>query len=175
MDKIEELLQKTERMPAGKKIKYIVIAVIIAVILALYFSTTGGTSSSPASVSADTAYVESRLEKVLSQVDGAGDVSVVITYESSNVLVPAMSEDSKETFDSASGNTTRSDKKEIVKTGGSDALILQENLPKVRGVVVVADGAGDIGVRMRLLNAVRTALDISSDKIEVLKKEDRDE
>ena len=41
----------------------------------------------------------------------------------------------------------------------------------VRGVLVVAEGAGDIGVRVKLLEAVQTFLAIDGDKVEVLKME----
>ena len=48
-------------------------------------------------------------------------------------------------------------------------LILTENLPTVKGVIVVSSGANDIGIKLDILNAVSTLLDISTDKISVLK------
>ena len=39
----------------------------------------------------------------------------------------------------------------------------------MRGVIIVAEGAGDIGVRLQLLEAVQTFLDVSAEKVEVLK------
>ncbi len=49
---------------------------------------------------------------------------------------------------------------------------MREDQPKVRGVIVVAQGAGDIGVRMNLLNAVKTLLNVEADKVEILKMAD---
>ena len=49
--------------------------------------------------------------------------------------------------------------------------IVREDLPQVRGVVVVAKGAGNIGVRQKLLSAACTLLGVSQDKVEVLSME----
>ena len=48
-------------------------------------------------------------------------------------------------------------------------MIIREDQPEVRGVIVVAQGAGDIGVRMDLLHAVTTLLGVDADKVEILK------
>ena len=51
---------------------------------------------------------------------------------------------------------------------------MKENQPEVRGVIVVAQGAEDISVRMNLLNAVTTLLNVSADKVEILKMNQQD-
>ena len=48
-------------------------------------------------------------------------------------------------------------------------MILTEVLPKVKGVIVVSSGANDISIKLDILNSVSTLLDISTDKINVLK------
>ncbi len=45
--------------------------------------------------------------------------------------------------------------------------MLREDQPKVRGVVVIAKGAGDISVRMQLAQAVCTVLDVDPSQVEV--------
>ena len=49
-----------------------------------------------------------------------------------------------------------------------EPLIVKQNMPAVRGVLVVAEGAEDIRVRTEMLNAVAALMDISMDQIEIL-------
>ena len=56
----------------------------------------------------------------------------------------------------------------IVASVSGEALIIKENQPKVRGVIVIAQGAQDIGVRNGILSAVMTLLDVTADKVEIL-------
>ena len=115
--------------------------------------------------------LESKLENVLSSIDNAGQVSVMISVDGSPELVYATESD--ETLSSNSSGTTTSNNSStpiIVEVGGaSSALILTEKLPEVKGVIVVSSGAGNVSVKLNILNAVSTLLDISTDKISVLK------
>ena len=69
-----------------------------------------------------------------------------------------------------SGEETSSSqsKSENVASVSGEALIIKENQPKVRGVIVIAQGAQDIGVRNGILSAVMTLLDVTADKVEIL-------
>ena len=98
-------------------------------------------------------------------------MEVVINYESSRELVPATSEDIQSSSSSEDDKYTesRTEKKGIATSSGGEAVIIREDQPKVRGVIVVAQGAGDIGVRIDLLNAVTTLLNVEADKVEILK------
>lgn len=54
-------------------------------------------------------------------------------------------------------------------TGANNQLVaLQENLPPVTGVIVVAQGADDAGVRLTLNRVVQTLLSIAAHRIEVI-------
>ena len=177
--KIKETLAALNKAPSKKKIQYLAIALIMAVVLLLYFSTLtsdGEKQQQREQVQAEqtTAEIEDKLKTILSKVDGAGEVDVVINYESSSELVPAMSEQSN--ISSNQSETTSSETKNenrdiaTIKEGGdTSALIIKEIQPVVRGVIIVAEGAGDIGVRLQLLEAVQTFLDVSAEKVEVLK------
>lgn len=117
------------------------------------------------------AELERKLEVVLSSVKGAGNIKVMVTVDGSPELVYAKDEDEKVTS-SLSGSTTSSSSSSpiIVTVGGeSNALILTETLPSVKGVIVVSSGAYDVGVKLDILNAVSSLLDISIDKVSVLK------
>lgn len=119
---------------------------------------------------------EQKLKNVLSEIKGAGRIEVMITYESSPELVPAFSTDTQETTNVQSGqnNTTESQTVSknqnpitVSKDGENQALILVEKKPEIRGVIVVAEGAADIGVKLNLYNAVQTVLQVDANKVDV--------
>ena len=115
------------------------------------------------------AELEERLEQVLSCIRGAGRVDVMITYDSGPEIVPAMStnvnstgsETSEGSRSSSSQQSTESTEPATVSgSGGNEPIVLKEIEPVVRGVIVVAEGAADIEVRLDLQRAVRAVLDI---------------
>lgn len=176
--KASEVFKKLREMSAKKKTQYIVVFIIIAIILAIYFSSlsapeTEGSGATPRQEqAAPEENLETRLSAALSRVDGAGNVEVVINYESTAELVPAISADTEESTTSDEGKSAqvRSERTSIATIKGNDeALIVKEKQPEVRGVIVVAEGAGDIAVRLALQEAVTTLLDISADQVRVLK------
>ncbi len=125
--------------------------------------------------------IEYEIEKVLSQIVGAGRVTIMITYSSGKEIVPVT--DTKKTgnvtLEKDNGGGTRdvnesNFESSVVYEDGHDgtkkAVIAKELLPQVKGVVVVADGAGDIGVRDNLLNAVQVLVDIPIHRIKVFQR-----
>ena len=188
-EKLSNALKKMHGLSAKKKTQYLAVLLVVAIILAIYFSSldtgsaqkTDGEAAAGApaeTISSDTE-MEDRLKRVLSKVDGVGDVDVIINYESTAERVPAFSEDrqvSKSDSQDTSSETTseKSDIATVQGNGASEALIVKENQPEVRGVIVVAQGVEDISVRMNLLNAVTTLLNVSADKVEILKMNQQD-
>ena len=69
---------------------------------------------------------------------------------------------SKSDSQDTSSETTseKSDIATVQEMEPARALIVKENQPEVRGVIVVAQGAEDISVRTNLLNAVSTLLNV---------------
>lgn len=115
--------------------------------------------------------LEEKLVNVLSAVDGAGKVSVMLSLDGSPELVYA--KDTDETLSSNSNGVTSSSTSSspiIVEVNGTNnALVLTEILPAVKGVIVVSSGAGNVAVKLNLLNAVTTLLNITTDQVTVLK------
>ena len=188
-EKLSNALKKLHGLNAKKKTQYLAVLLVVAIILAIYFSSldTGGAkktddkaeAGAPAETISSDTEMEDRLKRVLSKVDGVGDVDVIINYESTAERVPAFSEDrqvSKSDSQDTSSETTseKSDIATVQGNGASEALVVKENQPEVRGVIVVAQGAEDISVRMNLLNAVTTLLNVSADKVEILKMNQQD-
>ena len=104
--------------------------------------------------------LENRLRNTLSQVDGAGKVSVVITVESGMETVLATETVINET---TMGKETI--KKPIIVNGKT--VVVKEMYPKIIGVLIVAEGAGNIGVMTRIQKATTSLLDIEITPISV--------
>ncbi len=182
--KKQGLITRFAKLDFKKKLQYLAILLVVIVILAIYFTSAGSpVSQEPVSQAATVSEtvpssVEEKLQETLSKIEGAGLVQVMITYESSAEIVPAISVDTQisTTTDEREGgsNTTKSEntQSEVVTVNGSsgnNALVLKENSPPVKGVIVVAEGADDIGVKLSLLSAVKTILNISPDQVDVYK------
>ena len=174
-ERIDQLKSKMGK----KKLQYALIGIVIAAILGLYFWSMepssvqkSGEDASDTNVSVEE--LEERLSRVLSQVEGAGKVEVVINYESTPELVPAMSSDtqSKMTQEEDGVEESKNERTEIatIQNGSnSAAVILKEKQPNVMGVIVVSEGASDIAVRMSLLSAITTVMDVDASRVEILK------
>nr|WP_122013523.1 hypothetical protein [Maliibacterium massiliense] len=166
----------------GKGGMEIVIAIIVlAVILIIYASSwkkpasgarqdtePSQQDSAPSSEAGDAQ--EQKLEALLSQMAGAGQVRVMITYESGPEIVPALSSErqSNETEDGARATrATTESERPATQSGDGAALVLKEMAPQVKGVVILAEGAKDIAVRMNLLQAAQTVLQVDANRVEV--------
>ncbi|MBR1867680.1 MAG: hypothetical protein IJ800_03770 [Clostridia bacterium] len=149
-----------------KKIKFeylIVGALIIAVVIvaAMTFSGKGEENASGGSSTDYISGLEIKLSETLSKIEGAGQVSVVITAKTG--VTTEIAEDKKTVSDGEKVTSTSTP----VLVGGKP-IILREIYPEIIGVVIVAKGAGNITVKMSLLDAATTALGISADKIQIL-------
>ncbi len=105
--------------------------------------------------------LESKLSSVLSNVEGAGKVSVAITVESGMETVVAMK---KVTITNGSGTETT--ETPILVNG--NVVVLKEKFPKIIGVLIVAEGAKNIAVLSKIQQATVSLLDINVNQIEVL-------
>ncbi len=119
--------------------------------------------------------LERQLEKTLAAISGVGEVSVMLTLAGSPEAVPAMNvqttQKTTEEKDSSGGTrvTREESQSSSLLTGANNQLVaLQENLPPVTGVIVVAQGADDAGVRLTLNRVVQTLLSIAAHRIEVI-------
>ena len=102
--------------------------------------------------------MEERLEETLSTIEGAGQVSLT--------LVPR----DRGSVDVGKDVSGESSKTVVLNgQGGSQALVIAEKYPEMRGAIVVAQGAGSDKVRAELTEAVSTALGIGTHRVKVYK------
>ena len=164
-----------------KTVKHIEIYIAVlacAVILLIYFSGFGGSDESEKeveyiSMNLYAAEMEGKLQKTLSGIAGAGDVRVMITFESGLERIIAYSTEEKETTTTNSNGSTTT--VTVVKTpiivgqgSNSGPILLGETLPKPLSVLVVASGASDTKVKLSLLMAVETLLKVPAGNIQIL-------
>ncbi|WP_250277672.1 hypothetical protein [[Clostridium] colinum] len=119
--------------------------------------------------------LEKRLESILSQIMGVGNVDVMIALESGREIVTK--DDSTKENATTNEETLNGDKRQIitdksqsttVKISGDEPLILKEISPKISGVLIVAQGGGNVEIKNTLIEATNALLGVEVHKIEVL-------
>jgi len=121
---------------------------------------------------------EVRLEKILSQVTGVGQVDVLITLENGRQSVYAMNEKQSDEAVSTYSNGEISKSEQtgdteqsylLVDTGSGKApLELTSSEPTVRGVLVVCEGAHSAVVKKSVFDAVTTSLGVGANQVCIL-------
>ena len=175
--------KKLDTIGTKKKTQMLMIVIVVVIILVIYFSSsfdTGFLRTDKKQPEATDLIVkddiETEIEEKLSLIEGAGIVKVIISYEYSKELVPVYLEDIQTSvMEDNSDNATSTSKTEnhqsevvtINKNSQDSALIIKEKSAVVKGVIVIAQGAGDINVKYNLLGAIQTLLDISPEQVEV--------
>lgn len=107
------------------------------------------------------AALEAKLISILTQVKGAGKVSVALTFEEGTESVYA--EESKETL-----SKDQTESSSALAEINDNPVLIKQRLPKVQGVVIVAEGAGDPLVKERLYKAARSLLGLSAAQIAII-------
>lgn len=151
--------------------KYQGVLLVIAVGVVLLMLPTGGRDSPEASPALeegtdfDLDAFERKLAQALSQVEGAGEASVVLTLEGGSRQVLARNQE----LESGGGETNT-----VVTVGrGSgqqEVVPLQTVAPRFRGALVVCPGGGDPQVRLRIIGAVSAVTGLGADRISVCQK-----
>lgn len=129
--------------------------------------------------------LEFRLEGILSQIQGAGQVEVSVflatgtSYEYAiNASANKRVIDEKDQGGGVRLTTENNSSDQYVLIRGNQAgqekpVIIQETRPQIQGVLIVADGAKDAKIKNKLIRAVETALGLEIHRIQVLSREAR--
>lgn len=144
--------------------KSLYIIIIIGVVFMLF----SGKSEKPKDdvMQKNDAYTdEVRLTEILSEIDGVGKVHVMITYYGTTTSEIAF--EKKQNIFCSQDETETSEENSVV-TSGDNPVVTGMTYPKAKGVVVIAQGAGDIRVKKDITDAVVAALEVASYKVCVL-------
>lgn len=145
------------------KNKYVMAVLLLTglILLMMPWSSERGTESagkSEAEVSAPAFSVEDeevRLRKMLEQIDGAGQVSVLLSVKNTARRQLARNEGEVLVINSGAGSQS--------------AVELSYEYPEYLGAVVICSGADSMKVKLNVTEAVRSFTGLASDKIAVFK------
>lgn len=183
----------------GGKLQNLVILGLAGVALLLYGSIDWGgyrrpgqppppgvAENGPAGTAGDSAdrfraTLEQALTSLLQQVEGAGQVRVLVTLADRGSRAYVVDRDVRTRRTEEGGEntpprvTTEEQTAERTVLSGSTRegerpVIARETMPDIRGVLVVASGARDERVRWRLVQAVEGALGLPAHRISVVPK-----
>lgn len=170
----EQLVKLKELLISNKKIAFIIIIGLCGIVLICLSEVTNKeavkTETTTESIkSNEKEYIdnlENKLTDIISSIEDAGQVKVMITLKGSNENVYAVNENIKN--DENSNNYSNSyviiDNKNTKE--GIRIKILE---PEIRGVAVVCTGGNNPKVVEQITNAVTTVLGIGSNKVSVSK------
>lgn len=161
-----------KKFQSGDLIKFLktrnnLVALVILIIgVILMTSVSGGKAKKEVKQTFDVAAQEDRLENILSAIEGAGHVKVMITYRggSEQRLAYEIKSETEE-------NSHQEDKRAVMS--GNSPVVVRELYPEVRGVIVVAEGAGDINIKRALTEAVSASMGIGVSNVRVYKEENK--
>lgn len=151
--------------------KYVVLAILFGVLLLLLPDGEKDTAEMVVDEKETTGFsvteFECKLEDILSDIEGAGQVKVVLTVRSDAKRVYAQNESLQ-----LEAGSERTERETVIVSSGSgvqEALLEQNVFPKYQGALVVATGGGDPDVRLKLTQAVSVVTGLGSDKISICK------
>ncbi|SHI08255.1 stage III sporulation protein AG [Sporobacter termitidis DSM 10068] len=164
-----------------KKNKFVMIVLAVGLVLILW--PTGGqaskkdtgTLSKQTTADFSLSEQESRIAAALSEIQGAGKVTVVLALKTGTEQVLARDETESSTTngkgDSTETSSEHSSTNVIIASGSSteSPVTLKYIYPEYRGALVVAEGADSAAVKLQLVNAVSGLTGLGADKIVVTK------
>lgn len=164
---MEHLIPKDRLKRLAQRYKYPL--AVLAVGLGLMLMPSGKTQEAAPVQPAETVAqdLEATLEDILSQIQGVGQVQVLLTEDTGREVIYQTDTES----DTRDGAASQSGSTVIIEdTGQSESgLVRQTREPQYRGAVVVCQGADDPSVRLAVVNAVRCVTGLGADAIAVLK------
>ena len=143
------------------KYKYLALIILVGVVLMLIPGKKEETTIVPeVSVSPPSVSIREELEKILSNIQGAGRVQVMLTEKSGEQIVYQT-------------DTTGSDREDTVIITGQDRVqsgLVQQILPPTyRGAIVLCQGADSPAVCLAVKEAVSKVTGLDTSEISVLK------
>ena len=152
------------------KYKYVLLILAVGLVLLLWPTgegeEPGESPSNGAAQNFNLAALEEKLSQALSQVEGAGKVTVTLTVKSGMEQVPLTD---RSTSVTERGNSVE-EKTVVINTGsGQEAVVRLERCPVFQGAVVVSQGGDQAEVRLLLTQAVSALTGLGTDRITVCK------
>lgn len=166
---MDRIMWKERSLTFLKKYRYALLVLLVGLVLMCLPEGKGEISAPPAVTNTPepTITIEAQLEDILSQIEGAGRVRVLLTRQTGERYSYQTNDDISEDPDSASSRQTT-----VIITDtdrGQQGLIRQIDPPLYLGAVIVCQGADRASVRLAIVEAVTNATGLGADKVSVLK------
>lgn len=166
-----------------KKYRYPALILLVGlVLLSLPVKRSGSTANpakaeaaqTPSETAAQSDYcaeTEKNLAQILSQIDGAGQVRVMLTLASGPQTVYQTNSEEQTQTDGTQSSAVRRRETVILSRGSSynEPAVIGTQYPVFRGALIVSEGADSPAVRYQLATAVSALLGIGTDRITVVK------
>lgn len=109
---------------------------------------------------------EKELRDIISKIDGVGKVSLMLTLDGTTEYVYAEDIDTETDENSDSKSDKYKNEVIIVDSDGKETALVKKIIePKVKGVIIVCSGGGNLEIKERVIKAVSSALNISTNSI----------
>lgn len=150
-----------------RKYRYVVLILLIGLGLMLIpFGDSEKTSCANLPESPTQPDISEELSQILSRIDGAGEVSVMLTIRTGTSTVYQ----SDESITSGDNGTVKQDTVIVTDENRAQTGLIQHIIyPEYRGAIIVCQGADNAVVRLNIMEAVSRITGLGMDKISVLK------
>lgn len=161
--------------PVGKftallnQYKYFILVIVLGICLMLIPSQKQASGSKPNSteIAEESVSLDTILSECLSKVEGAGRVQVILTVAAGEEILYQTDRDERTTADSADSKV---DTVIITNSNHDQQGLVRQVIPaRYQGAIILCQGADRASVRLALTQAVSVALNLSTDRITVLK------
>lgn len=159
-----------QKIRSIKHIKVIAAAVLVVVVIAAVVASGVG-----ADKQTEPSF-EDQIAEVLSRIDGVGKCEVMISYvgEGQSEIAYEQESESNVTTDSdgsgdrvVENSNSHSRPVTVIVDGIEQPLVISTSPAPVKGVVVVAEGGGDVMTKLKIIDAVCALVDVEGLSIKV--------
>lgn len=161
--------------PVGKltallnQYKYFILVIVLGICLMLIPSQKQAAGSKPNSteIAEESVSLDAILSECLSKVEGAGRVQVILTVAAGEEILYQTDREERATTDSTD---SKIDTVLITNSNHDQQGLIRQIIPaRYQGAIILCQGADRASVRLALTQAVSVALNLSTDRITVLK------
>lgn len=153
--------------------KYVLLVVLVGILLLVLPGQKTEPRAGPAQLTQqetsgfDLEKMERKLSAALSQVEGAGEVTVVLTVQNSSRQV--LAQDGKTTQKEGASERTAETVVVSKGSGTQEPVLVEQIYPDFQGALVVCTGGEEAAVRLKLVEAVCALTGLGADKISICK------
>lgn len=119
--------------------------------------------------------LEEDLSKIISNINGAGKTNILITIDREIESVYQTDIDTNNKSDGENSQYSNKSSTVVIrgKNSTEEPIKVTEIMPKIKGVLVVCEGADSAIVKQNIIDSVRTVLGVASSRVSVQKSASR--